>query len=399
MAGGTFCLSKTMKELHDIVQAFDQSKDQGLRCALATVVLVEGSSYRRPGARMLVRDDGSLTGAISGGCLEGDALRKALLAINQQRALLVTYDTTDEDDAKLGVGLGCNGIIHILIEPVRPEDPLNPVELIRQVLRKRQPAVLATLFSLQHKKETQPGTCLFLRQADQLLCTIHEPLLKEYTMNEAARCLQQMVSSFKTYVTETKKMTAFVELIRPPVSLVVVGAGNDAQPLAAIADILGWQGTIVDGRANYARRERFPKAGTVLVAKPEDALKEMTIDGQTVFVLMTHNYLYDLAMLRQLIQEVTPYIGILGPRGKFERMIKELQEEGISLNKHQLSAIYGPTGVDIGAEGAEEIALSILAEIKKVLAGHSGKPLRSNKGCIHFRAKTAMEEVRLVSKQ
>ena len=116
-----------MKEIKEIIKAFDQAQSQGKQTALATVVQVEGSSYRSPGARMLITEDGALTGAISGGCLEGDALKKAQLAMFQQRAMLVTYDTTDDDDAKFGIGLGCNGIIHILIEPIDNNEENHPL--------------------------------------------------------------------------------------------------------------------------------------------------------------------------------------------------------------------------------------------------------------------------------
>src|SRR5205085_11932615 len=153
-----------MKEITDIIKAYDEAVRVGKQSALATVVRVEGSSYRRPGARMLVTDDGVLTGAISGGCLEGDALRKALLVMQQQKPMLATYDTTDEDDAKLGVQLGCNGIVHILIEPIDTTDKNNPVELLKIATAKRGNAVIATLFSLQSRKAAQPGTCILLTE-------------------------------------------------------------------------------------------------------------------------------------------------------------------------------------------------------------------------------------------
>src|SRR5579872_6381324 len=137
-----------MKELKEIIRGFEEASRAGKRTALATVVHVDGSAYRRPGARMLVTDDGELTGAISGGCLEGDALQKALAAIHQQKKRLATYDSNDEDDAKLGLGLGCNGVIQVLFEPIDPQDPANPIELVRSVLAQRKAAVLATLFSL-----------------------------------------------------------------------------------------------------------------------------------------------------------------------------------------------------------------------------------------------------------
>ena len=157
-----------MKEIKDIIRSFDEAQIQGRQTALATVVHVDGSSYRRPGARMLITDEGQLTGAISGGCLEGDALRKALLVMSQQKSMLVTYDTMDEDDAKLGIGLGCNGIIQVLIEPIIVNDTNNPIELLKAIAGKRQKAVLITLFSLDNKKDIQPGTCLLLKE-DELI--------------------------------------------------------------------------------------------------------------------------------------------------------------------------------------------------------------------------------------
>src|SRR5580704_9210537 len=160
-----------MKEISDIIRAFEEARRAGRRTALATVVHVDGSSYRRPGARMLVTDEGRLTGAISGGCLEGDALRKALFALSRRTSMLVTYDTMDEDDAKLGVGLGCNGIIQVLFEPIDPDDPSNPIELLKRIAAERQHAVLVTLFSLQEKYGPQPGTRLLLKDTEVITRT------------------------------------------------------------------------------------------------------------------------------------------------------------------------------------------------------------------------------------
>src|SRR5678816_3103289 len=136
-----------MKELNDIIAAYDKAVLQNKKMALVTVVKVDGSSYRRPGARMLVTEDGEITGAISGGCLEGDALRKAQFAMFQQQNKLEIYDTTDEEDARLGVQLGCNGIVYILFEPIKNEDVNNPLGLLKKVALKRKDAVLVTVFS------------------------------------------------------------------------------------------------------------------------------------------------------------------------------------------------------------------------------------------------------------
>jgi xanthine/CO dehydrogenase XdhC/CoxF family maturation factor len=385
-----------MKEIRDILKAFDEAQKLGKQTALATVVHVEGSSYRRPGARMLIEDDGQLTGAISGGCLEGDALRKALLVMTEKRSRLVTYDTMDDDDAKFGVGLGCNGIIQVLIEPIDTADPDNPIQYLKAVNERRQKAVLITLFSLQDKKDIQYGTCLLLTENGNLI--EHTPVLKEVLIADVREALSNQTSSFKNYISNDHNLTAFVEMIKPPLSVIIIGAGNDVMPLVDMADILGWETTVVDGRANYAKKERFVSACQVLVSKPEQVLEQIEIDEHTVFLLMTHNYNYDMAMLKQLLQKNVSYIGMLGPKNKRERMLNELKDEGLIFTPQQLSVLHSPVGLDIGAETSEEIALSILAEIKALFAGRDVQSLRTIKEVIHPRSATMIEEVKIISK-
>lgn len=385
-----------MKEIRDIIKKYDEAQTQGKQTALATVVHVEGSSYRRPGARMLIEDDGQLTGAISGGCLEGDALRKALLVMTEKKSRLVTYDTMDDDDAKFGVGLGCNGIIQVLIEPIDAANPNNPIQFLKAVNEKRQASVLITLFSLQDKKDPQYGTCLLLKEDKTVVDTA--PVLKDVLMTDAEDALINQGSAFKNYISEDHNFTAFIEVIKPPVSIIVIGAGNDVMPLVDMAEILGWETTVVDGRANYAKKERFVSACQVLVSKPEQVLEQIVIDEHTVFLLMTHNYNYDMAMLRQLLQKNVPYIGMLGPKKKRERMLNELKEEGTSFTDQQLSVLHSPVGLDLGAETSEEIALSILAEIKAMFAGKDVQSLRKINEVIHPRSATVIEEVKLTSK-
>jgi len=385
-----------MKEIRDIIQAYDDAKRAGKQTALATVVHVEGSSYRRPGARMLIEDDGQLTGAISGGCLEGDALRKALLVITERRSRLVTYDTMDDDDAKFGVGLGCNGIIQVLIEPINDTDPNNPIQYLKAVDQKRQTSILVSLFSLKNKKDPQYGTCLLLKEDGDVID--HTIILKDVLLADASEALVTQVSSFKNYISDDHDLTAFIEVIKPPVSVIIIGAGNDVVPVVEMAGLLGWETTVIDGRANYAKKERFASACQVLVAKPEQALEQIAIDEYTVFLLMTHNYNYDKAMLVQLLQKNVTYIGMLGPKKKKERILNELKEEGITFTDQQLSVLHSPVGLDIGAETSEEISLSILSEVKAMLANKDVQSLRKIKEVIHPRSSTIIEEVKLTSK-
>jgi len=370
-----------MKEMQEIVKAFSKAKKNNLQTALATVVHVEGSSYRRAGARMLVTENGDLTGAISGGCLEGDSLRKAQLVMARQQSMLVTYDTTGEDDSNLGAGLGCNGIIHILIEPINTENPDNPIQLFKEFLGKREYAVLVTLFSMKNKSAEQPGTCLFMDKNGDTRGNITDEALKSEILNDAIEVLKNQKSITKVFRDEDE-LTGFVELLEPAISLVIVGAGYDAIPLMNLSSVLGWQTTIVDGRSNYATKSRFHVADNIIVTKPEELMDRFTPDDRTAFVLMTHNYNYDLAVLRDLIALELPFIGLLGPRKRTDRMLDDLKDEGLTIDEKNM---FGPVGLDIGAESPEEIALSILAEIKAVFTGKSGSHLREKNQPIHNR--------------
>ena len=374
------------------MKAYDDAVQSGKGVALASVVHLEGSSYRRPGARMLVNDEGELTGAISGGCLEGDALRKAMFALSQQRSRLVSYDTSDEDDMTIGIQLGCAGVIQVLFEPIDPDKQDNPIQLIRKALAIRQEAVMVTLFNLSNKNADQPGTCLLMESNGNITGTIPIQEMEKVVLEDVLLAMQNKKSVFREYQADEMSITAFIEFLQPPVSLVVVGAGNDAVPMMHIADTLGWDVRIVDGRNTHARPERFVAACQILVSKPEAVLDQLPMDGRTVFVMMTHNYNYDLSMLRALLPTQTPYIGMLGPKKKLDRMLDELRQEGMQLDEAMLLKVYGPTGLEIGAETPEAIALSIIAEIQAVVEGKAGGMLKHKPDVIHTRADIRIEK-------
>ena len=364
-----------MKEIRDIIAAYDLAVNQAKQTALATVVQVDGSSYRRPGARMLVTEDGQLTGAISGGCLEGDAMRKALLAMHSNQKKLVEYDTMDEDDIEFGVQLGCNGRVYILFEPVDANDPFNPIVLLKKVISDRVESVLVTGFSISG--ETQTGTCL--------LSVNNETIGNQHLLSNTA--MQELIDRSFTQKTnlieELSGETFLVNYLVPSIQLVIAGAGNDVQPLVQMADLLGWDTIVADGRKTHATVSRFPSATRVLVIKPEAVLEQITNDKQTAFLLMTHNYNYDLALLRELLNTSFKHVGILGPKKKFLRMQEDLDAAGVHISDAQMDSIFSPTGLDIGAETAEEIALSIIAEIKAHFSGSSGISLRNKSAPIH----------------
>ncbi|MBC9932363.1 XdhC family protein [Chitinophaga qingshengii] len=374
------------KELEDIVKAYLIASEQGMQTALATVVHVEGSSYRQPGARMLITENGALTGAISGGCLEGDALRKAQLAMLQQKPMLVTYDTTDEDDATIGVGLGCNGIIHILLEPLGPHRTLCPLTLLQQQVGNRDTTVLVTLFNLTRRSAPQPGTCVLITDGGERQVQLEEGPLRTAILTDVCAAFTARQSAVKTYDTGQDQITALIAWHPPAIQLLVAGAGNDVQPLVKMAAILGWHTTVVDGRPAYAQPQRFPEAARVIVAKPVEVLQHLQPDDYTAAVLMTHNYNYDIALLSALLPHRLPYIGVLGPARKLQRMLQEMEDTGAAITPEQRARIYGPVGLDIGADTPEEIALSVISEVKAVMAGAPGDSLRNNPVAIHQRA-------------
>ncbi|WP_281633027.1 XdhC family protein [Flavobacterium luteolum] len=367
-----------MKEINEILKAYSEAKESGKKTALATVVKVEGSSYRQPGARMLVTEDGMLTGAISGGCLEGDALRKALLSINQKQNKLVTYNTSNEDDVEVGLQLGCNGIVHILFEYIDEEVSNNPIQLLQQLELERKEAVIVTVFSLK-RNAFQIGTTLFFRKDSPVLNHNNEALSLISDVKEVLKTKTSLVKKLQ----EENNSEALIEYIKPSISLVIAGAGNDIQPLVKMASVLGWKTSIGEGRSTHATGKRFPKANQVEVVKPEQFLDNVNIDDQTYFLLMTHNYKYDLAVLKLLLETNCHYIGILGPKSKFSRMLDDLLKDGIIVNDEQLSRIHSPIGLDIGAETSEEIALSIVSEIKAVASERAGTSLKYKSGKIH----------------
>lgn len=382
-----------MHEILSIIQAFEHATAAGKKSALATVVHVEGSSYRRPGARMLITEDAEITGSISGGCLEGDAFRKALHVILSDKAMLVTYDTADEDDAKFGMGLGCQGVIQVLIEPLQGERGVAIIQLLHTATASRQNAALVTMFSISDKKMPQYGSCFLLTERDEQYGS-SVILPAELLLAEAKQVLSHQRSSFKNYQTGTQDIIFFTEFIQPPVSLVIVGAGNDVIPLVKMADIIGWNSMVLDGRPMYASKERFPMPSCqVFHTKADHILEKVQIDRRTVFVLMSHNYNYDLAVLKVLLDQPLLYIGVLGPHKKMKMMLDELSDAGIQLSTAQKEAIHGPVGLNIGAETAEEIAVSIIAEIQAKLTSADTTPLRDKQEAIHRRSDLVIEPI------
>lgn len=312
--------------------------------ALATLVSVEGSSYRRPGARLLLRADGTRLGSISGGCLEDDLLLRARHVLATGVAETVVYDTTAENDLVWGVGLGCHGVVRILVE--RLDDGPAWAHALATHAAARQP----TFLRVAHAGPA--GAALGTREA---------------TPEERDQPALPGV---------------FLQRVEPPTALVIFGAGDDAQPLARLALELGWEVTVADARPALATAERFPGA-TCVVAPAEELPARVRLDAASLAVLMTHRYVHDRPILGALLGRPLAYLGLLGPRQRAHRILDDLAAAGLAVTPAERARLHAPVGLDLGADGPEPVALSILAEMQAVLAGRDARPLRERTRPIH----------------
>jgi xanthine/CO dehydrogenase XdhC/CoxF family maturation factor len=338
-----------VSELSEILDAIDRLAARGEEMALATIVATRGSTYRRAGARLLVPAVGEPIGNISGGCLEGDVARigREVLASGEPR--VATFDLTADDDAVWGYGLGCNGSFELYVEPTA--GALEAARVLRAALG-GEPTVLSTVIA---------GPRIGARWSG--------------TDGAAAAALRDGIPR----VEEMGDERIFHEPMLPPPRLVVCSAGHDAIPLVRQAAELGWRVTVADVRRSLLTRERFPGAAEFVDADPERAAETVAPDARTAVVLMSHNYLRDVAYLRSFLGWDAPigYLGALGPRGRTEQMLAEIGRP------EAIDRIHAPAGLDIGAEGPEEVARAIVAEILAVTRSRGGGPLRDRPGPIH----------------
>lgn len=373
-----------MTELEVIVSEIGKLRASGRSAVLATVVDVEGSAYRLPGARMLITGAEWVAGSISGGCLEGDVVLRASEIIKKNEAVVVTYDTTSDEDIIFGVGLGCRGIIRVLIEPVLPEarDP-DLVGFIKTCLDRRETGIAATVIRVEGSIAATPGSRLVLRADGGSTSNIADDALRSAL---AARVKGMRTAERRALITLTVPeglAEVFVETIEPPIPLVVFGAGHDAIPVVRLSKALGWHVTVVDHRPAYATPARFPLADQVILSSPGEMPARVNLDSETFALVMTHNYLHDLNLLQSLLPSPVRYLGLLGPRRRTEQLLAELKQQGVRATPEQLKRFYAPVGLDIGAEGPESVALSVLAEMQAVIANRAGGYLRERPVSIH----------------
>lgn len=363
-----------MKEIQEILKKIETLKTNE-KAILATVVDVQGSSYRLPGAKMLILENGDTFGTVSGGCLEADILERAKQVLETGEPQIFTYDTTKDVDSVFSLNMGCRGIIRILLEPAIDSSLLGFIE---GCFENQQKGLSATL--IKSDKDLKVGKRLLISQNGAFQTDFEDSKIKQIG-EEAQKVLDSGKSAIKNY----QFGEVFFDFISLPINLTIFGAGADAVPLSEIAKSLGWKVRVVDHREKYANKERFAKADEILISHPENTAENVNLDENSVAVIMTHNYEHDKNILKILLKSDAKYIGKLGPKRRSESMMREFAEEGLEFTDAELTRFYSPVGLDIGADTPEAIALSIVAEINSVLNDRKGGFLRNREGSIYGR--------------
>lgn len=364
-----------MSELKALIERARGLRASGQPALLATLVAVRGSSYRRPGARLLIGCDGVVAGAVSGGCLERDLARRGWWHTADGGPALVTYDSTDDAD-ELGarLGLGCNGVVDILLERLAgPGAPERPLDFIARCFETESEGLLLTVF-----RSTDPGApvggWLGLDAGDRPSGTIARKDLVALARGLRAGGGRRSTTAV------VGEVEVLVEPIQPPPHLFVLGCGSDAVPLVGLAQALGWTTTVWDPRSRFETRVRFAAADARHTG-PAAALQP-SIDRafRPIAVVMSHDATRDREALAMLSRSRAGYVGVLGPRRRTERL---LADEGLSAEAFRV--LHAPAGLSLGAETSAEIALSIIAEVQAVLNDEVVGHLCERPGPIHGR--------------
>ncbi len=377
-----------MSEIVDVLSAIESLKARGEKMALATVVGARGSTYRRPGARLLVSDSGELIGNISGGCLDNDIKIEAREVMAGKGARLVDFDLTADDEAVWGWGLGCNGALEVFVEP--PDHAAEVVGSLKLALQERRSIGLVTVLS-GTVPGVEKGARIVVHPDGRTESSVGDADADAEATHSALEALAERKPGRKTLsVGDKGELSVFVEPLEPPIRLLICGAGEDVIPLVRLAAAIGWETVVADDRENLLNRDRFPEATEfVHLPKALEVVDKAGADRLTAAVVMTHNYLRDRDHLQALLGTDVMYIGMLGPKTRLKRLLPDLATEGVYPSEEDEAKIHGPAGLDIGAEGPDEIAWALIAEIMAVRSGRSAGFLRNRQGPTHPRETAA----------
>ncbi|HEY6445410.1 MAG TPA: XdhC family protein [Acidobacteriaceae bacterium] len=355
-----------MAEVKQILELWKRAQAAGDEVCLATVVGIEGSAYRRPGARMMLTAAGQRAGTVSGGCLEGEIAKKAWW-LTEKGPSLERYSSFFDDDSDMPYGLGCGGTVFVLLERGGAAEAC--LEALGRSVEARTASAIVTATDA-----SAPGTVLIVR-ADGAVTWRRAGGEDAGAETLAREALQARASRAPGLTANDETRGYFVEYVGPPPALWVIGAGDDAQPLVEFGAALGWHVVVADGRSQLARGERFPQAAEVM----DLAAALAGVAPGDAAVILTHSYQQDRTALGALLRVDLKYLGILGPRVRTERLVGEVAP-GLGLGTEEiLERLHSPVGLDLGAHSPAAIALSIAAELQAVLAGRGAKKLKVGK--------------------
>jgi len=358
---------KHWQELGQILDRVLRLARAGRPAALAIVTRIRGSAYRRPGAKLLIEEDGSFVGGVSGGCLEEDVRQVGLQVLATGLSRRLHYETSDDDNRVWGLGLGCDGEVDIAVVPVTAEAALGTWAQVRDLLDGDLGFALSVTI-----EDGGCGGAVVVGESGRLAGRLDDAAADAEVDTVAGAALRARRSGLHP----AGPRTVFTEVLLPPPNLLVCGAGDDARPLVAFAAAVGFRVIVADHRAAYLTAGRFPDARKLLSLRPDDESAELPADGPTYAVVMTHALKRDRAWLRRLSATDLPYVGVLGPRARTEKMLADL-------GPRNRERIFGPVGLDLGADGPEQVALSILAEVLAVASGREPRHLRERAVSVH----------------
>ncbi len=357
-----------MKQWHETTEIVGRLAvlPDGERAAIATVVEIVGSAFRRPGAKMLILESGQSYGGVSGGCLETDVREIARVSWEDGTPRLRHYDTGDDPGTVWGLGLGCNGSVDVFVQPVTPKSS-DAWGQVGKLLEGDRRFAVATVIN-----ESPEGGRFVIHSGEGISGTTDDVRVDDHLARIATNCVTTGRSVYRT----TGPVSVFCEVYEPSPRLLIFGAGDDAIPLSAMGTKVGFRVSVVDHRPAFVTRGRFPDALSLIGRRPADGLGGLVVNPDSYAVVMTHALDHDTAWLRQLVDSEVGYIGMLGPQARIDRILEEIGWESDE-------RIYGPVGLAIGADGPEQIALSVLSELLAVRAGHEVAHLRDREGSIH----------------
>ncbi|MGE5246092.1 MAG: XdhC family protein [Betaproteobacteria bacterium] len=355
------------RETERLLDGIRRARAAGEPLALATIVRVRGSAYRREGTRMLVRRDGTYECALSGGCLEPAVAVAAARVIASGEPVVVSYDLTDE--SIWGLGIGCSGAVDIRIERLDEDDILT--EWLR-VLEQGERAVLVTpLAGASGRAIVRSG---------EVLGHLTDPGVERDAIARARDRLRDQYGASGSERSGDSEV--FFEISVPPPELIIFGAGDDAVPVARLGWTLGFVVTVVDVRETLLAPDRFPDA-TLVCAHFGDFGAKVRLRAGSFAIVMNHQLERDRQSLRFCLESDASYIGVLGPRSRYQNLLDGLAGEGYVPDPSKLSRVRSPVGLSLGAETPEEVAVSIVAEILAIRRGFEGGFLSGSVGSLH----------------